>query len=96
MSITIESNVENLTALSFVNCNNLENFVVNKKRKVNYYVEDGALISKSNQMLIKFPANNDTQQYTIPENITGIAEYAFENCRKLQAVVITKGIKQIS
>jgi len=56
---------------------------------------DGVLFNKEKNELIKYPANNDNTDYTIPEGIIFIDRYAFCSCKYLVNIVFPESLEFI-
>jgi len=60
----------------------------------NYCSEDGVLFSKSRLALVQYPGAR-SGDYTIPDQITIVADHAFNGCAGLTAVTIPPQVKHI-
>jgi len=56
---------------------------------------DGVLFNKEKNELIKYPANNDKTDYTVPEGIIFIDGYAFWYCKYLVNIVLPESLEFI-
>ncbi|MCD8089172.1 MAG: leucine-rich repeat protein [Clostridiales bacterium] len=74
-SITIGSSINYIHNNAFVCCNSLAEFTVQSGSDF-YSAEDGVLYNKSKTKLILFPTAKDWDSFTIPDNVTSIAQYA--------------------
>ncbi len=77
--LTIGSQVETIPAYAFGYCHNLSNINVSEENS-NYTSEDGVLFNKAKTELVYFPVGRSYGEYTIPESVTGLGDYAFLNC----------------
>jgi len=59
-----------------------------------YSSEDGVLYNKDKTILIRYPACNERESFTVPESVRIIGEYAFCNCDDLN-LVLPDGITEI-
>lgn len=77
MIINIPSSVVNIDPIAFINCNKFEQIIVSQNN-TRYLSNDGILFNKDNTTLELFPMGKNTSSYTIPNNITIIGDYAFQ------------------
>lgn len=49
---------------------------------------DGVLFSKDLTQIICYPQAKNSNQYTIPDSVTHIGDYAFNGCEALQSIHI--------
>ena len=76
-NISIPSSVKTIGKSAFVYCYNLSGFVVDENNK--QYTNDayGVLFNKDKTMLIQYPIGNKLSEYTIPEGVINIVDWAF-------------------
>lgn len=86
-SIYIPASVENIGDMAFGGCKALTKFSVSSDSNT-YSVQDGMLVTKNGDTLVKFPAGKKITDYEIPENISVIARHAFIDCVRLKRIVI--------
>ncbi|MCM1226819.1 MAG: leucine-rich repeat protein [Clostridium sp.] len=79
----------------FCGCNSLENINVSKNNK-SFTSEDGILFNKDKTELISYPAGKKNSEYVIPDSVTSIAPYAFENCSNLTNATIPNSVSSMS
>ena len=85
-SVKIGSNLTSLPANVFSSMSGLQNIEVNENN--NYYASiDGVLFNKAKTTLIKYPIGKSLESYTIPEGVTTIDSYAFQNTGKLKGKI---------
>ena len=60
-----------------------------------YSSKDGVLFNKAQTELIYYPPNKTDANYTIPQNVTSIGDYAFSLCESLTNVTIPQGVTNI-
>ena len=72
-------------------CDNLKeiNIVSNN---VNYKSVEGVLYDYNMTTLIKYPAIKDAETYIIPDSVTNIEKFAFENCSNLKSIKISTNL----
>ena len=56
---------------------------------------DGVLFNKVEKRLLKYPRENSTTSYSIPEGVTSIGEEAFYGCENLTNITIPEGVTSI-
>ena len=76
-SIDIPDLLTDIDSNAFYNCNKLEQFTVSADN-ANYSVTDGILFNKTNTILVLFPMGKNVSTYTIPNTVTEISNYAFQ------------------
>ena len=92
-SVTIPDSVTNIDIGAFVGCSSLTSIEVGKNN-AEYSSEDGVLFSKNKTELIRFPAGKNGH-YTIPDNVTSIADTAFYDCSRLASMTIPNSVTSI-
>lgn len=65
------------------------------EQDTNYSSQDGMLFSKDKTILYSYPKGKKLKNYTIPNTVTKIQEWAFYKCENIETVVIPSGIKLI-
>ena len=91
--MTIPDSVTNIDIGAFVGCSSLTSIEVGKNN-AEYSSEDEVLFSKNKTELIRFPAGKNGH-YTIPDNVTSIADTAFYRCSSLTSVTIPDSVTSI-
>lgn len=92
-SITIGSNVKNISNYTFSVCSNL-NYIMVEPDNETYCSINGVLFTKDKTKIIRFPQNRKSGSYIISNKVTGIGNFAFENC-KLYTVVLPESLTTI-
>lgn len=71
---------------------NLKQIIVSND---NYYFtsENGVLYSKDMHTLIKYPSQKQDSEFTVPETVTKISDYAFVKCSNLKKVTLGDNVK---
>lgn len=76
---------------AFSGCDTLENITVNENNK-HYAFEDDVLYYISSYTKTKeielFLASSDKKTFCVPEDVTGISSYAFNNCKNLEEICV--------
>ena len=75
-------------------CPELETITVSPQNPV-LSVIDGALYSKADQRLVAFPSSDRRSEFTIPDGVTSIGDYAFYYCDNLTSITIPDGVTSI-
>ncbi|MBO5363600.1 MAG: leucine-rich repeat domain-containing protein, partial [Clostridia bacterium] len=78
-----------LNYTAFESCTALKNVSVDAQNKI-YKSIDGVLFDKSGSVLYLYPASKEGSEYSVPEGVTKIAEYAFGENKNLKKVVLPK------
>lgn len=92
-SIRIPQNVTGIGPLAFGGCFGLKSIIVDSNNAA-YCSLDGVLFNKNQTELVQYPAGK-TGNYTIPNTVTDIADYALWNCPKLTGITIPEGVTTI-
>jgi hypothetical protein len=92
-NITIPGSVSYIGESAFSSCDNLETINVSADN-VSYSSIDGILYSKDLRTLVAYP-NNREGVITISDNVTDVAIYAFNTCRKLTGIIIPDSVTAI-
>lgn len=92
-SVNIPSSVMFLGDYAFEGCTSLQNINVDKSNK-NYSSAEGVLYNKEATDLIFCPRGKKGE-YTIPNSVTTIEDYAFKDCSSLTAINISCSMTSI-
>ncbi|MBQ1994965.1 MAG: leucine-rich repeat protein, partial [Clostridia bacterium] len=92
--ITIPEAVTKVGENAFVYCGSLKNINVEEGNS-NYVSENGVLYNKDKTILICFPSQNSQSEFTIPDSVTTIGDYAFSSCTSLTSVAIPDSVTAI-
>lgn len=93
-SVIIPSSVEKITS-SFIHCDSIINFTVDRENQYFSSDEYGVLFNKDKTMLIEYPAGNAREKYEIPKGVTRIGYYAFFGSASLTDITIPDGVTEI-
>ncbi|MGN0635823.1 MAG: leucine-rich repeat domain-containing protein, partial [Acutalibacteraceae bacterium] len=93
--ITIPNSVASIGKCALGRCISLANIAVDPKNQ--FYSSDweGVLFNKNKTTLIQFPACNELKEYTIPNGVTNIEDYAFYNSTSLTEITIPDNVISI-
>ena len=93
-SITIPNSVTSIGVEAFLGCSSLTSINVDINNP-NYSSVDGVLFNKDKTTLIQYPIGNSRSEYTIPNSVTSIGEWAFFYCSSLTSVTIPNSVTSI-
>ena len=93
-SVTIPNSVTSICSDAFFDCTSLKSIEVSDNNK-NYSSVDGVLFNKDKTELIKYPSSKTDNTYEIPDNVTSIGAYAFQDCSRLTSVTIPNSVTSI-
>ena len=94
-SIDIPYSVLRIVDGAFKGCSGIKKFTVNENNQ-SYKDIDGILFSKDNKMLIKYPAQKETAEYVISEEVAIICTEAFMDNAFLRKVSVGNFVTAIS
>ena len=60
-----------------------------------YTVKDGVLFTADMSELVRYPGQDTRIEYTIPDSVTKISQYAFESARNVKNMMIPSGVEEI-
>ena len=92
-SITIPSTVTSNGQYAFYNCTGLTEIVVDPDNQ-NYSSSNGVLFNRNGTEIILYPKGR-TGDYSIPEGVTSIGNYAFHVCTGLTSITIPSTVTSI-
>jgi len=93
LKITIHKNVVSIGSSAFEGCLHLTNITVSPDNQ-SYSSQDGVLYNKDKTELIHYPRGK-TGDYTIPNSLTSIGDWAFFHCQGLSEITIPDGVTSI-
>lgn len=94
-SVDIPYSVLRIVDGAFKGCSGIKKFTVNENNQ-SYKDIDGVLFSKDNKMLIKYPAQKETAEYVISEEVAIICTEAFMDNAFLRKVTVGNFVTAIS
>lgn len=60
-----------------------------------YTVKDGVLFTADMSEMVRYPSQDTRTEYTIPDSVTKISQYAFESVRNVKNMMIPSGVEEI-
>ena len=94
-SIDIPASVVSISPVAFGKCSSLEQINVDSSNE-KYCSVNGVVYSKDMTELRNFPAGSSETTVNIPDSVTYISEYAFQNCTGLISVNIPDSVTEIA
>ncbi len=79
---------------AFTGFTGLVNFDVDFNN-ANFKSVDGVLFDKDMKILISYPDNKADEEYTVPEGVEAIADFAFDNCLNLKKINLPESLRKI-
>ncbi len=90
----IGSSVSSMGKVVFDGCSDLTEITVDASN--DYFTSaDGVLYNKEMTELIQYPCGNQRSEFSIPDTVTSISEYAFHDCETLTSVTVPKSVTSI-
>ena len=93
-SVTIPNSITNIGVGPFAGCSGLSAITADTLNAF-YSSVDGILFNKKQTELTQYPAGKTASDYTIPNSVTNIGDYAFYDCSGLTSVTIPNSVATI-
>ena len=94
-SITIHNSVTSIGDYAFYECTRLTSIAVDVNNSNYSSDEYGVLFNKDKTILVQYPIGNTRTEYTIPNSVTSIGSYAFDDCAGLTSITIPDSVTRI-
>jgi len=95
ISITIPKSLENIDYYVFSNCKNLKSIIVDSQNTI-FSSNNGILYNKTKSVLLFYPNGKTETSFTIPNTVTTINSYSFDQCLKLTSISIPDSVQDIT
>ena len=92
-NVSIGSSCASISSTAFLNSNAIEKITV-AEDNANYSSVDGALLNKEKTSIVLYPKSK-SGEFVIPDTVTSIADYAFDNAPNLTKVTIGESVKSV-
>ncbi len=92
-NVSIGSGCTSISTTAFDGTSSIDRITVSEDNK-NYTVVDGVLYNKDMTTLVLYPKNR-SGEFAVPDTVTTIADYAFDNSPNITKVTIGKNVKTI-
>ena len=92
-SVSIGSSCSFISSTAFVGTSSIDRITVSEDNK-NFTAVDGVLYNKDKTTLVLYPKNREGE-FVVPDTVTSIANYAFDNSPNLTKVIIGKNVTTI-
>lgn len=79
---------------SFIGCSSLSLISVDSEN-TGYFTQDGVLFDKNSTQILSYPANKTSTEYTVPETVSRILDYAFSGNTHLESLTLPNEIRYI-
>ena len=94
-SITIADSVTSIGDYAFSDCYSLTSITVDENNTQYSSDSYGVLFNKNKTELIRYPCDNETTSYSIPDSVTNIRDCAFYICDSLTSITIPDSVTSI-
>jgi len=92
-NVSIGSSCKSVSTTAFLNSYSIDKITVAEDNK-NFTSVDGVLYNNDKTTLVLYPKNR-AGEFVVPDTVTSIADYAFDNAPKLTKVTIGENVKSV-
>lgn len=92
--VIIPKSVDSISEYAFSGCIELETINVDKNNPA-YCDEDGVLFNKDKTTLVKYPAARSSDTYAIPNSVTTIGKWAFQDGNVIKSITVPNSVEII-
>lgn len=93
-SVSLPKTITNLGEYAFENCQSLKEILVDDENE-NFKSVDGVLYTKNMQKLLVYPSNKEDADFSIPETVRSLGDYAFDYNQNLENITIPAGLSSM-
>ncbi len=93
-SVTIGSGVTDINQNTFKGCTSLTSVTISENNQT-YCVENGVIYNKDKTKLVLYLQFNTAESFTVPDSVTTIWGYAFQNCTSLTSIIIPASVTKM-
>lgn len=94
-SLTIPVSVSQIGYMVFYRCHGLTDILV-EDGNAQFCSIDGVLFLADKSILVQYPAAKADKEYTVPEEVVTVTDYAFNSVRNLEKLSIGRNVSTIS
>ncbi len=94
-SITIPASIESIESHAFWDCESLKSFTVAEESEY-FQAIDGNLYSKDGTTLVQYALGKTATEFTIPDGVTTLDDYAFAYANNLTKIIISDSVITLS
>lgn len=89
--INVGKGLTNVYSSPVYGCHSLESINIDEKNP--YYTScDGVMFDKNKRILMLYPAGSPRQTYTMPDSVTRVISFAFDDCVNLKTITIPSSV----
>lgn len=93
-TVMLGKGVESVAPMAFAGNESLTDINVDSENKY-LTSENGVLFNKDKTILLQYPVGNTRKEYTIPESVTTINDYAFWVCPDIEMITISDALASV-
>lgn len=92
---TLPASVTSIYNNAFLDCLNLTNITAAPDNNTFSSDNSGVLFTKNKTILVQYPIGKTRREYTVPDGVAEIGDYAFYRCMSLESVHLPGGVTRI-